>query len=76
MSDENKVKVPIKEIAGVAVTVLTNKKVRKALFGEYADGKTRSLPDAISGENLSPKQKEKYIKKKKNNKKKKKFKYE
>lgn len=83
MSEENNkeaeknFKIPIKEITGAAITVLSNKKVQKMILGEYADGKTRSLPDALSDETLSPKQKGKYKtkgKKKKN--KKKKFKYD
>ena len=72
---ENEMKVPIKEIVGGAIAVLTNKKVRKMVLGEYSDGSIRSLPDALSDETLSPKQKGKYKTKNKKNKKKK-FKYE
>lgn len=49
------------------------KKLKKFLVGEYSDGKTRNLTDAIRGECLSSKQKKK-IKHKKNLKKYKKFK--
>ena len=46
--------------------------VKKSLFGVYADGSTRSLADAINGEFLSPKQREKMTSRKKKKKHKKK----
>lgn len=49
------------------------KKIKKFLVGEYSDGKTRNLTDAIRGECLSTTQKKK-IKHKKNKKKYAKFK--
>lgn len=52
-----------------------NDDVKSFICGTYSDGTARSLPDAISGELLSPKQKKKLqdkkSKKKKKNKKKK-----
>ena len=54
--------------------LITNKKVQKALFGEYADGTPRSLTDALDGEFLSPSQREKKVYKSKKKKKSKKSK--
>lgn len=53
-------------ILGAAGTLLTSKKFKKAAFGTYSDGTTRSLVDAISGEVRSPADRDrKYGKKKK-----------
>lgn len=53
-------------ILGAAGTLLTSKKFKKAAFGTYSDGTTRSLADAISGEVRSPADRDrKYGKKKK-----------
>lgn len=38
---------------------LGSKTINKCLCGEYTDGTTRSIPDAIRGESKSPKQKRK-----------------
>ena len=43
----------------VAETIISNDVIRGCVLGEYADGKPRSLPDAIKGEYLSPQQKKK-----------------
>ena len=48
--------------------------ITKTLLGTYADGTTRSLPDAIQGEIYSPKQKGKAIKDGKKKTKRKKYK--
>lgn len=41
-----------------ATKVAENEKIRKFLCGSYADGKPRSITDAITGEVLSPRQKD------------------
>ena len=48
---------------GSAITGSDN--ITKFFCGTYSDGTPRSLPDALSGEFLSPKQKKKATKKKK-----------
>ena len=53
-------------------TVGKNEDIRGLVCGKYADGTSRSIPDAISGEFLSPKQKKKMLEKKKKKKNKKK----
>ena len=62
-----------KEIIDTIVAVTTklceSDDFRKFMCGTYADGSTKSLPDAITGETLSPEQKEKVKKKKKKKKK-------
>lgn len=46
----------ILEAVGAAVSAgVSNKKIMKALVGEYTDGTPRSLIDALNGEILSPK---------------------
>lgn len=52
--------------------ILTNKKVKKTILGEYSDGTTRSFADAVTGEIISPEDKERYLFKKRRKKKKKK----
>lgn len=62
-------------IIEVGKAVSENDDIKSTIFGSYADGKPRSLSDAIKGEVLSPKQKKKvadYKKAKKKKKKKKK----
>lgn len=53
------------ELAVIAVetatTLLSSKSIQKSLLGTYADGKTRSVADALNGEFLSPKQKAKMM---------------
>ena len=53
--------------AGIAIgnAITGSEDITKFLCGTYADGTPRSLPDAINGEFLSPKQKKKATKKKK-----------
>lgn len=46
-----------------AKELLGNESVQSFLCGTYSDGSPRSLPDAISGEILSPKQKRRKQKK-------------
>ena len=67
-----KVKVA-KTMIEAAKTLSENKGLQKTLFGVYSDGSTRSFADCLSGEFLSPKDREKvvYGKKKKKGKKKK-----
>ena len=57
-----------------ASEILLSDKGKRFLCGEYTDGTTRSLPDAITGEIISPKDRAAYEnkKKKKSGKKKKK----
>lgn len=68
-----KVKVA-KTMIEAAKTLSENKGLQKTLFGVYSDGSTRSFADCLSGEFLSPKDREKvvYGKKKKKGKKNKK----
>ena len=68
-----KVKVT-KTVIEAAKTLSENKSLQKTLFGVYSDGTTRSFADCLSGEFLSPKDREKvvYGKKKKKGKKNKK----
>jgi hypothetical protein len=47
----------ISAVAAGATTVLSNDGIQKMLCGTYSDGKTRNLPDAVTGEFLSPEQK-------------------
>ena len=57
-----------KEIVDIAVAVLEraakSEKIGKFICGEYLDGTTRSVADALSGEMVSPKEKKKKYKKK------------
>ena len=69
MEDEKEENViGLKEVGTAAIAILSNSTIQKMVLGTYSDGETRSLPDALNGEVLSPKTKEKY-KKKKNKKK-------
>lgn len=73
----------VKELLDLAVTVGKNlsadEGVKNWICGEYTDGSTRSLIDAMRGESISPKQWKKLAKyekkQKKKHKKKKKYKY-
>ena len=60
--------------AGISVATKLSKDegFQRIMLGTYADGKIKSLPDALNGENLSPEQRAKEAKKKKKKKKKKK----
>ena len=63
------------KIAGAIGEILSDESLTKAVFGTYGDGSTRSLADAIDGECISPKDRQKAMKgakkkKKKHNKKK------
>lgn len=59
--------IPIKNLITSVVTVLTtisrevndNNDLKTLVCGEYADGRPRSISDAISGEYRSPKQRKK-----------------
>lgn len=65
----------ISAIVEVTSALAGNKEIKSMLCGEYCDGEPRSIPDAIRGEVLSPKQKKKvkdYKKAKKKKRKKKK----
>lgn len=69
----------IEVVVAAGGAIAGNEKISKVLYGTYADGTTRSLPDAINGEIYSPEQKAKAYdnngkKKKKKKKKKVKFK--
>lgn len=63
-----------KTVLETATTLVNNRSLQKTLFGVYSDGTTRSFADCLSGEFLSPKDREKvvYGKKKKKGKKSKK----
>lgn len=56
---------PVAEILTVVEKVVGNKDLQKMVLGEYSDGSTRSIPDAIGGEVYSPKTKGKAIKRNK-----------
>jgi hypothetical protein len=58
-------------IAAIA-KLCESESVQKVICGTYSDGTPKSLPDAISGETISPGDKAKIEKKKKKKKKKKK----
>lgn len=62
----------IKNAISICSTLAGNENVKAFLCGTYSDGSARSLPDALNGELLSPKQKCKRDKKKKGKKGKKK----
>ncbi len=64
----------IKSAVDYGKEIITDKSLQKTFLGTYSDGTPRSLPDALKGEVISPKQKEKLQKKAKNKKKKKKAK--
>lgn len=66
-----KKKVPVDLVVTTVTKVLSDKNIQKAIFGSYSDDTPRSLKDALDGEILSPKQKQKHLykKKKKKNKK-------
>ena len=53
-----------------ASEIILSEKGKRFLCGVYTDGTTRSLPDAITGEIISPKDRADYGKKKKKKKKK------
>lgn len=65
----------IQASSGVIESLASNKNVQKILFGEYSDGKPRSMIDGLNNEIYSPKQKKhnKDKKKHKKNKNKKKI---
>lgn len=50
-------------------SLASSENVQKMLFGEYSDGRPRSLPDALNNELYSPKQKKHKKDKKKKHKK-------
>lgn len=56
-----------KDVINVAIALLEkatkSEKIGKFICGEYLDGTTRSVADALSGEMVSPKQKKKKYKK-------------
>lgn len=54
-----------------ASEIILSEKGKRFLCGVYTDGTTRSLPDAITGEIISPKDRVEYGNKKKKKKKKK-----
>lgn len=58
----------MKDVAKIALiegikVLTTNENVGKFICGTYSDGTMRSFSDCISGEYLSPKDKEKMLKK-------------
>lgn len=63
----------VKGVVKAASEIILSEKGKRFLCGEYTDGTTRSLPDAITGEIISPKDRAAYEngKKKKTKKKKK-----
>lgn len=62
----------IETAVAVATKLCGSEEFKTFMCGTYSDGSPRSLPDAISNETLSPKQKEKAEKAKAKRKKKKK----
>lgn len=66
-------KLPIITAAiNTAIEFASDEKVQTLLFGKYSDGTPRSFSDCLDGEILSPKDREKLLKKKKGKKSKKK----
>ena len=63
-----------KTIIETAGALATNRGLQKALFGVYSDGTIRSFSDAVGGEFLSRKDREKMVYKNKKKKKKNKHK--
>lgn len=55
-----------------AIELASDEKLQTLLFGKYSDGSPRSFSDCLDGEILSPKDREKLLKKKGKKKKKKK----
>lgn len=69
--DKDTIKVVIETIVHAASENVSTKKLQKTLCGEYEDGSTRNVIDAVNGEIFSPKQrKNKLYKKRKSGKKK------
>lgn len=72
MSKKIKSKTPVSAVdlaAKLLIEIVSNEKVQKKVLGEYTDGDTRTVIDAITGEYLSPKTKKKHDKHKKKKKK-------
>lgn len=59
----------LKALGSAVIDIAGDKKVQKVVLGTYTDGTTRSVVDALSGEFLSGKDREKYLKEKKKKKK-------
>lgn len=60
----------VKILVGTLTGLVASETLQKAIFGEYSDGSTRSLADALDGEVLSPRDREHMLYKKKRKKKK------
>ncbi len=63
-------KVIVEGCIAAANKLLHDEKFQEMVCGKYSDGTTRSIPDAINGEYMSPKEKKKEMKKIKKRKKK------
>lgn len=56
-------KIIVDGIVAVSEKLLKNEDLQKMICGQYSDGSPRSIPDAINGELMSPKEKKKELKK-------------
>lgn len=63
----------VKIVTSTASDIAKDSDLVGLFVGKYSDGTTRSIPDAIKGETMSPKTKNKIIKRTKKKKKKNKF---
>lgn len=57
------VKLIAETIINVSEKIITNEKIQGMVLGKYSDGSPRSIPDALDGEFMSPKEKKKELKK-------------
>lgn len=65
-------KIIAETIVAVSEKILKNEDLQGMVCGRYSDGTPRSIPDALNGELMSPKEKKKAMKKIKKRKKKRK----
>ena len=56
-------KIIVDGIVAVSEKLVKNEDLQKMICGQYCDGSPRSIPDAINGELMSPKEKKKELKK-------------
>ena len=56
-------KLVVEAVLAVSEKILENKDFQGMVLGKYSDGTPRSIPDAMSDEIMSPKEKKKELKK-------------
>ena len=56
-------KIIVDGIVAVSEKLLKNEDLQKMICGQYSDASHRSIPDPITGELMSPKEKKKELKK-------------